>query len=137
MTRRVFVRYAALGAVSLAVSTTLPAQGRNTRDRTPAARLDAYAAQALTAWGLPGVAVAVVHNDSIVFARGYGVKELGKPAPVTPNTVFAIGSTSKAFTAAAVAMLGSEGKVKWDDAVTKSPRLPALRSIRHARAYRA
>jgi CubicO group peptidase (beta-lactamase class C family) len=120
MIRRTFMRRAALGAALLCAAANSHAQGRNaSRERSPAARLDAYTAQALAAWELPGVAVAVVHNDSVVFAKGYGVKQLGKPDPITPNSVFAIGSTSKAFTAAALAMLGGDGKVKWDDPVTK------------------
>ncbi|MGH7711355.1 MAG: serine hydrolase [Gemmatimonadaceae bacterium] len=120
MIRRLFIRHLALGAACLAGALSIEAQARGARrDAAPAARLDAYTAQALTAWGLPGVAVAVVHNDSIVFAKGYGVRELGKPEPITPNSVFAIGSTSKAFTAASIAMLVADGKVKWDDPVTK------------------
>src|SRR5205823_2957849 len=83
------------------------------------AALESYATQALKAWAVPGVAIAVVKNDSIVFAKGFGVRELGKTDPVDPNTLFAIGSTSKAFTAALVGMLVDEGKVKLDDPATK------------------
>ncbi len=68
---------------------------------------------------MPGVAIAVIKDDRIVFAKGYGVRELGKPSPVDERTLFAIGSSSKAFTAAAMAMLVDEGKLKWDDAATK------------------
>ncbi len=64
---------------------------------------DAYVEQALRDWRVPGVAVAVVRNDSVVFSKGYGVRELGKPARVDAHTLFAIGSTTKAFTAAALA----------------------------------
>ena len=125
MIRRFFAHRLALGALALCAAVTLQAQGRAKRDAgTPATRLDAYAAQALASWGLPGAAVAVVHNDSVVFAKGFGVRELGKPEPITPNSVFAIGSTSKAFTAASLAMLVAEGKVKWDDPVAKH--LPEL-----------
>lgn len=126
MIRRLFVHRLALGAAALAATFTLQAQGRSPKQSasTPAARLDAYTAQALAAWGLPGTAVAVVHNDSVVFAKGFGVRELGKPEPITPNSVFAIGSTSKAFTSASLAMLVAEGKVKWDDPVAKH--LPEL-----------
>ncbi len=120
MIRRFFIQRLALGtAAVLATGVTLQAQTRGRTGTAPAARLDAYTAQALTAWGLPGVAVAVIHNDSVVFAKGYGVRELGKTQPVTASTVFAIGSTSKAFTAASIAMLVGEGKVKWDDPVAK------------------
>lgn len=120
MIRRIFVHRLTLGALALAAAGSLQAQSRAKKDAgTPAVRLDAYTAQALAAWGLPGAAVAVVQNDSVVFAKGFGVRELGKPEPITANSVFAIGSTSKAFTSASLAMLVGEGKVKWDDPVTK------------------
>ncbi len=80
--------------------------------QTPApgsADFDAYVARTMREWKVPGVAIAVVRDDSIVFAKGYGVRELGKPEPVTPRTLFAIGSATKAFTATLVAMLVSEG----------------------------
>ncbi len=79
--------------------------------------LDRYVAQAVRDWHIPGLAIAIVKNDSLVFAKGYGVIELGKPAPVTPHTRFAIGSTTKAMTVAALAMLVDEGKLHWDDRV--------------------
>ncbi len=90
----------------------------------PLRGFDAYVDQALRDWRVPGVAVAVVRNDSVVFAKGYGVRELGKAARVDAHTLFAIGSTTKAFTAAALALLVDSGKVAWDDPVTKH--LPAL-----------
>src|SRR5690606_26159145 len=81
--------------------------------------LDAYIEKAMKDWGVPGVAVAVVKDDSVVHARGYGVRELGRPEPVDERTIFAIGSSSKAFTSAALAILVDEGRVAWDDPVTK------------------
>jgi hypothetical protein len=69
----------------------------------PFRALDACADGARAAWKVPGLAVAIVRNDSIVYARGFGVRELGKPDRVNERTVFAIGSASKAFTAAASA----------------------------------
>ena len=80
---------------------------------------DDYANKAIKDWGLPGLAVAVVKNDQVVFAKGFGVRKIGESTPVDEKTLFAIGSSSKAFTAAALAMLVDEGKVKWDDPVTK------------------
>lgn len=85
----------------------------------PLRGFDAYVEKARQEWQVPGVAVAVVKNDSIVYLRGFGVREVGKAEPVDGNTVFAIGSSSKAFTAAAVGMLVDEGKVKWGDRATK------------------
>jgi CubicO group peptidase (beta-lactamase class C family) len=86
---------------------------------TPLATFDAYVAQAVKDWNIPGLAIAVVKDGRIVFAKGYGVRELGKPEPVDTHTMFAIGSTTKAMTAALVAMLVEEKKVGWDDPVTK------------------
>lgn len=80
---------------------------------------DEYVNNALREWQVPGVAIAVIKNDQVVFAKGYGVRKLGEPTPVNEQTLFAIGSSSKAFTAASVAMLVDEGKLKWDDPVTK------------------
>lgn len=81
--------------------------------------LDAYAARAAREWRAPGLAIAVVKDGRVVFAKGYGVRELGGAAPVDTQTLFAIGSTTKAMTAMALAMLVDEGKVAWDDPVAK------------------
>src|SRR5918993_1303981 len=103
----------------LVLTLLLAGAGRARAQEAPLAGFDDYVNQALKDWEVPGLAVAVVKDDRIVFAKGYGVRELGKPAPVNERTLFAIGSSSKAFTAASVAMLVDEGKVKWDDPVTK------------------
>jgi CubicO group peptidase (beta-lactamase class C family) len=78
---------------------------------------EAYARREMTAWHIPGMAVAIVQNDAVIFAKGFGVKEEGRSDPVTSQTVFQIGSTTKAFTAALVAMLVDEGKAEWKDRV--------------------
>ena len=83
------------------------------------AELDNYAAQAVKDWQSPGLAIAVVKDGKVVFQKGYGVRELGKPEPFDTITVSAIASTTKAMTAAAIGMLVDEGKVRWDDPVTK------------------
>jgi CubicO group peptidase (beta-lactamase class C family) len=85
----------------------------------PLTGLDDYVNKAIKDWEVPGLAIAVIKDDRIVLAKGYGVRELGKPAPVDEHTLFAIGSSSKAFTAASIAMLVDEGKLKWDDPATK------------------
>jgi CubicO group peptidase (beta-lactamase class C family) len=89
------------------------------------AELDAYVAQAVKDWHVPGLAIAVVKDDSVVFAKGYGVRELGKPDAVDSGTRFAIGSTTKAMTAVALGMLVDAGKVRWDDPVIRH--LPGFR----------
>ena len=80
---------------------------------------DDYVNKAVREWEVPGLAIAIIKDDRIVLAKGYGVRKLGDPTPVNERTLFAIGSSSKAFTAAAIAMLVDEGKLKWDDPVTK------------------
>lgn len=85
----------------------------------PLAGLDAYIEQALKDWEVPGLALAIVKDDSVIHARGYGVRELGRPDAVDARTLFAIGSASKAFTAALIGMAVEEGKLKWDDAATR------------------
>lgn len=85
----------------------------------PLQGLDDYVKKAMEEWEVAGLAIAVVKDDKIVFAKGYGVREMGKPDAVTPNTMFAIGSSSKAFTAATTAILVDEGKIKWGDPATK------------------
>ena len=83
------------------------------------AGFDEYVEKAIKDWEVPGAAIAIVKDDKIVMAKGYGVKKLGDPGPVDERTLFAIGSSSKAFTAAAIAMLVDEGKLKWNDPAAK------------------
>jgi CubicO group peptidase (beta-lactamase class C family) len=71
---------------------------------------------------VPGIAVAIVKDGSVVLAKGYGVRKLGEPAAVTPHSLFRIASNTKAFTAAALAMLVDEGKIRWDDPVIQHMR---------------
>jgi CubicO group peptidase (beta-lactamase class C family) len=68
---------------------------------------------------IPGMAIAVVQDDEIILTHGFGVTDIEKQTPVTPETVFAIGSSTKAFTSTLIGMLVDEGKMDWDDPVTK------------------
>ncbi|MEP6699670.1 MAG: serine hydrolase [Bacteroidota bacterium] len=81
--------------------------------------LDIYINKALTDWQIPGVAVCVVKNGKVVLMKGYGVKETGTTDKVDENTLFMIGSNSKAFTATALAMLDANKKLSLDDKVQK------------------
>ncbi|WP_428263210.1 serine hydrolase domain-containing protein [Haliangium sp.] len=74
---------------------------------------------------IPGMAVAVVQNGQVVLSRGFGVRDLDSKEPVTPRTLFAIGSTTKAFTSALVAMMVDEGLMDWDDPLSRH--VPGLR----------
>jgi len=79
--------------------------------------IDPIIEQALVDFGIPGLAVAVVADDQLVFARGYGKRDVENDLAATPETLFAIGSTSKAFTAFIVGTLVDEGKLDWDTPV--------------------
>ncbi|TWR29952.1 serine hydrolase [Mucilaginibacter pallidiroseus] len=81
--------------------------------------LDAYMNRALTNWRVPGAAICIVKDGKIVLQKGYGIKELGVMNKVDQNTLFMIGSNTKAFTATALAMLQAEKKLSLDDQVTK------------------
>ena len=83
-------------------------------------RVETLRAQA----GVPGMAVAIVENDTVTFAKGFGTRALGKPELVDGDTLFQTGSTGKAFTVAALGILVDEGKLSWDDKVTD--RLPGF-----------
>jgi CubicO group peptidase (beta-lactamase class C family) len=71
--------------------------------------LDRYITQAMAGWKVPGLAIAVVRNDSVLYLKGYGVQKSGAPAAVDERTLFEIGSSRKSFTATLVAMLVSDG----------------------------
>lgn len=104
--------------------TVIPQQNVAAQQRTPPterfpAELDRYIAKVLADGGIPGLAVAVVRNDSVLVAKGYGVRELGRPGLVDENTVFDIASLAKSFTATAAAILVDRGVLRWDDPVRR------------------
>lgn len=86
--------------------------------------LDSWIEAARREWRAPGVSVAIVKDGKLLAAKGYGVRELGKPEPVDENTMWDIASLAKSFTSAAIATLVDEGKMRWDDPVRKH--LPGL-----------
>lgn len=85
----------------------------------PLRGLDAFVERGLREWAVPGLAVAVVKGDSVILARGYGVREVGTDQQVDSATVFGIMSMTKAFTATAVGVLVDLGMVGWDDPVVR------------------
>lgn len=89
------------------------------------ADLDRYIEQVRSDWQFPGVAVAVVEGDRILYVKGFGVRQKGRAEKVDADTLFEIGSTSKAFTTAALGLLVDEGKLRWDDPVIDH--VPAFR----------
>jgi CubicO group peptidase (beta-lactamase class C family) len=90
----------------------------------PPGDLDSYVARALKTFEVPGLSVAIVKDGKVVVAKGYGTRKLGGTAVVDENTLFGIGSNTKAFTSAALASLVDEHKIFWDDPVYQ--RLPGF-----------
>jgi CubicO group peptidase (beta-lactamase class C family) len=82
-------------------------------------KLDQIVESAMAEFQVPGLAIAVVSQDKLLLAKGYGVRDIGNNKPVTAQTLFGIASNTKAFTTAALAMLVDQGKLSWDDPVIK------------------
>jgi CubicO group peptidase (beta-lactamase class C family) len=78
------------------------------------ATFEAYIATKLAEAGVPGAAVAVVKNGEVVFLQGFGVRELGQAAPVTPDTLLRIGSVTKSFSSLLTATLVDAGRLSWE-----------------------
>lgn len=90
-----------------------------------AAHLREYVPQLLKDWEIPGLSLAVIRDGQVVLTEGYGFRDVEQKLPVTPETRFAIGSSTKAFTTAALGLLVDEGKIEWDKPVRTW--LPAFR----------
>ena len=98
----------------------LPAAGQSLDQ----SELESHVERVLEELDVPGLAIAVVKDGGVVLSRGYGVRRVGEPGPVGDGTLFGIASNSKAFTGAALSILVEEGRVGWDDPVTRH--LPEL-----------
>jgi CubicO group peptidase (beta-lactamase class C family) len=81
--------------------------------------VDSVVKKAMATFNVPGVAVSIIAGDSVFLNKGYGFSSIEKQEKVDENTLFGIASNSKAFTAAALAILVDEGKLKWDDKLVK------------------
>jgi CubicO group peptidase (beta-lactamase class C family) len=79
--------------------------------------LDDVVESARKQFDVPGMAVGIIEDGKVVLEKGYGVRKLGEPAPVSEKTLFGIASNTKAFTAAALAILVDEKKIEWDQRV--------------------
>ncbi len=78
---------------------------------------EGYAEKGMEDWQVPGMAIAIVKGNQTIYQKGFGVRKVNGTDAVTNNTIFQIGSTSKAFTAALVAMQVDEGNISWDDKI--------------------
>lgn len=82
------------------------------------AKLDELIKQVMEETGVPGVATAVVHGGKVIYAKGFGVRDVESGAKVDPDTVFQIASVSKAVSATIVAAQVSKGAVEWESKIT-------------------
>lgn len=78
---------------------------------------DQFITDMMKEWNVPGLAVAIVKDSQVVYSKGFGFRDVEKKLKVTPHTLFAIGSCSKAFTAVTMGILVDEGKLEWDKPV--------------------
>lgn len=85
--------------------------------RESLAGFDEFIDQALKDWNTPGLAIGIVLDNEVVLAKGFGLRDREKSLPVTAKTLFAIGSSSKAFTTFLMGLLVDEGKLDWDKPV--------------------
>jgi len=85
--------------------------------RQSLAGFDSFLTEAIKAWEVPGLAVAIVKDGEVIFAEGFGLRDVAHKLPVTPKTLFAIGSCTKAFTTFVMGTLVDEGKLAWDTPV--------------------
>ena len=104
---------------ALLIATAVPLAAAPVPAPAPLAAIDADVERARREFEIPGVSVAVVKDGRVVLAKGYGVRRQGAPAAVDADTLFAIASNAKAFTAAALGLLVEDGKLAWDDPVTR------------------
>lgn len=111
------------GALAGAMGLGVPGLARAATEASPnsalAEKLQGAVDRAMRATGQPGAAVAVVRDNDILLAQGWGVRKLGAPDPVEVNTLFSIASVSKSFTAASLALLVDEGALGWEDPVRR------------------
>lgn len=109
---------AASGAAVAEAAQATPATPASASE-APAFNLEADVLRSMKTFDVPGMAIAIVKDGKVIAARGFGVRKLGEKAPVDGQTLFEVASNSKAFTAVALSMLVDEGKLAWDDPVTK------------------
>lgn len=113
--RSILPAAASLLVASQAAAVQSPAAVTEQRLEEALRKLDGVVADALGKTGVPGMAIAVVHRDQVVYLKGFGVREVGRPGPVSPDTIFPLASVSKPFASTVIAALVGDGVVAWDD----------------------
>jgi len=86
-------------------------------NKNPLEGFDEFVEKQMKEWNVPGIAIAVIKDGNVILSKGYGYRNAEKQLEVTPNTLFAIGSATKAFTVMSMGLLVDEGKLNWDKPV--------------------
>lgn len=107
-----------LGPTALAAQAVATAADAGVAGAEPALNgLDAFIVEVMEEWKVPGLAIAVIKDGAVVLAEGYGYRNVDEEEPVTPRTLFAIGSITKSFTVSVLGMLEDAGAIEWDEPV--------------------
>ncbi|MEE2776384.1 MAG: serine hydrolase [Acidobacteriota bacterium] len=101
---------------NLVAAPTFGADAAEARQRL--STLDELVVEAVESWQVPGLAIAIVADGEVVHAQGYGFRDVAERRPMTPDTLFAIGSTTKAMTSTLLGQLVDDGKLAWHEPVT-------------------
>src|SRR5262245_48158646 len=114
------IAFAPIGRAAVAQQTK-PQQATSaaTDYATPLAAIEKAIDEKRKEFGIPGVSLVIVKDDHVIYIKGLGVKDFERQSPVTPDTLFAIGSTSKAFTSMLALMSADEGKLSLDESPKK------------------
>jgi CubicO group peptidase (beta-lactamase class C family) len=119
MLRKLFALVGLVMALVLACAAQTNSAVSSGKISTALAKIDPYIREAMAKTKVPGVAVAIVYKDQVVFLNGYGVRKEGEPAQVDPDTVFEIASLSKPISSTIMAALVGTGEISWDDRVVE------------------
>jgi CubicO group peptidase (beta-lactamase class C family) len=119
-----FIRYWVVASLLLG-STNSFSQSHPFQKTLP--KVDAYIDTLMKDWNIPGLAVAIVYKDQLIYAKGYGYRDIDKQLPVTAATLFPIASNTKLMTATVGGILAEEGKLDLDQPATRY--MPTLRFI--------
>lgn len=117
---RVVIALIALGVVAVPFSANAQGASQVTREQVDAAieAIEKAAQNEIETGGEPGIAIGVVFQDELIYAKGFGVREVGKPELVDPDTVFQLASVSKPVGSTVVAKLVGDGKITWDSKIS-------------------
>ncbi len=115
MKKRIAQAFCLLIVLSLLISTPFSAEKKT--QKVDLKGFDTFVTKTMEEWKVPGLGISIVKDGKVIFSKGFGFRDVKKGLKVTPKTLFAIGSCSKAFTAVTMGILIDEGKLDWDKPV--------------------